>query len=138
RAVVEAGYADVVRADHPGPGVYTYWDYQQLRFPKREGMRIDFVLGSPAVESAVTGSFIDREERRGKGASDHATVVVDLEFCSPGRATPPGRAWCRVSSNGRVRSWGGVWARRRSPHRSRTRPSVPMGPPRTWRSGRAD
>src|SRR5699024_6240014 len=37
RAVVEAGYADVVRADHPGPGVYTYWDYQQLRFPKREG-----------------------------------------------------------------------------------------------------
>ena len=80
RAVVEAGYADVVRADHPGPGVYTYWDYQQLRFPKREGMRIDFVLGSPAVESAVTGSFIDREERKGKGASDHAPVVVDLSF----------------------------------------------------------
>ena len=80
RAVVEAGYADVVRADHPGPGVYTYWDYQQLRFPKREGMRIDFVLGSPAVESAVTGSFIDREERKGKGASDHAPVVVDLEL----------------------------------------------------------
>ncbi len=80
RAVVEAGYADVVRGDHPGPGVYTYWDYQQLRFPKREGMRIDFVLGSPAVESAVTGSFIDREERKGKGASDHAPVVVDLAF----------------------------------------------------------
>ena len=80
RAVVDAGYADVVRPDHPGPGVYTYWDYQQLRFPKREGMRIDFVLASPAVQSAVTGSFIDREERKGKGASDHAPVVVDLEF----------------------------------------------------------
>jgi exodeoxyribonuclease-3 len=80
RAVVDAGYADVVRPDHPGPGVYTYWDYQQLRFPKRQGMRIDFVLGSPAVQSAVTGSFIDREERKGKGASDHAPVVVDLEF----------------------------------------------------------
>jgi len=80
RAVVEAGYADVVRPDHEGPGVYTYWDYQKLRFPKKEGMRIDFVLGSPAVQSAVTGSFIDREERKGKGASDHAPVVVDLEF----------------------------------------------------------
>ncbi len=79
-AIVDAGYADVVRLDHPGPGVYTYWDYQQLRFPKREGMRIDFVLGSPAVQTAVTGSFIDREERKGKGASDHAPVVVDLEF----------------------------------------------------------
>ena len=80
RAVLEAGYADVVRGDHPGPGVYTYWDYQQLRFPKKEGMRIDFVLGTPAVQSAVTGSFIDREERKGKGASDHAPVVVDLEL----------------------------------------------------------
>lgn len=80
RAVVEAGFADVVRPEHPGPGVYTYWDYQQLRFPKKEGMRIDFVLGSPALQSAVRGSFIDREERKGKGASDHAPVVVDLEF----------------------------------------------------------
>ncbi|ATG51074.1 exodeoxyribonuclease III [Brachybacterium vulturis] len=80
RSVVDAGFADVVRGDHPGPGVFTYWDYQKLRFPKREGMRIDFVLGSPAVQSAVTGSFIDREERKGKGASDHAPVVVDLTF----------------------------------------------------------
>jgi exodeoxyribonuclease-3 len=80
RAVVDEGFADVVRPEHPGPGVYTYWDYQALRFPKKEGMRIDFVLGSPAVQKAVTGSFIDREERKGKGASDHAPVVVDLEL----------------------------------------------------------
>lgn len=80
RAVVEEGFADVVRPEHPGPGVYTYWDYQALRFPKKEGMRIDFVLGSPAVQGAVTGSFIDREERKGKGASDHAPVVVDLDL----------------------------------------------------------
>ena len=62
----------------PGPGVYTYWDYTQLRFPRREGMRIDFVLGSPALAARVTGASIDREERKGKGASDHAPVVVDL------------------------------------------------------------
>lgn len=80
RSVVEAGFADVVRPDHPGPGVYTYWDYQALRFPKKEGMRIDFVLGSPAVQARVTGSFIDRDERKGKGASDHAPVVVDLDL----------------------------------------------------------
>ncbi len=78
RAVVDAGYADVVRPHAPGPGVYTYWDYTQLRFPRREGMRIDFVLGSPALAGRVTGARIDREERKGKGASDHAPVVVDL------------------------------------------------------------
>lgn len=76
--VVEAGFADVVRPYTPGPGTYTYWDYTQLRFPKKQGMRIDFCLGSPAFAGAVTGAFIDREERKGKGASDHAPVVVEL------------------------------------------------------------
>ena len=42
-------------------------------------MRIDFVLGSPSLAQRVTGAFVDREERAGKGVSDHAPVVVDLE-----------------------------------------------------------
>jgi exodeoxyribonuclease-3 len=79
QAVVDAGFSDVVRPFAPGPGVYTYWDYTQLRFPRREGMRIDFVLASPALQKRVTGAFIDREARKGKGASDHAPVVVDLD-----------------------------------------------------------
>lgn len=77
-AVVDAGFADVVRPHAPGPGVYTYWDYTQLRFPRREGMRIDFILASPALAARVTGAVIDREARKGKGASDHAPVWVDL------------------------------------------------------------
>ena len=75
---VQAGYADVVRPYTPGPGVYTYWDYTQLRFPRREGMRIDFVLGSPEFARRVTAAEIDRQERKGKGASDHAPVIVEL------------------------------------------------------------
>ncbi|HUS21775.1 MAG TPA: exodeoxyribonuclease III [Aeromicrobium sp.] len=78
RAILETGFTDVVRPHTPGPGVYTYWDYKQLSFPKKRGMRIDFVLGSPALAERVTGAFIDREERKGKGPSDHAPVVVDL------------------------------------------------------------
>ena len=78
RAIVESGYADVARPFTPDPGVYTYWDYVRLRFPKNKGMRIDFVLGSPAFAARVTGATIDREERKGKGASDHAPVIVDL------------------------------------------------------------
>ena len=93
RGVVEAGFADVVRPYTPGPGVYTYWDYTQLRFPRREGMRIDFVLGSPALAGRVTGALIDREERKGKGASDHAPVIVDLARLRrlSGDAEPRGR-----------------------------------------------
>ena len=79
RAFLDSGYVDLVRPHAPGPGTYTYWDYQRLAFQKRRGMRIDFVLGSPALASRVAGAVIDREERKGAGASDHAPVVVELE-----------------------------------------------------------
>ena len=80
---IESSYADVVRPFTPGPGVYTYWDYTQLRFPKREGMRIDFVLASPALARRVVHAEIARDERKtGKNRigspSDHAPVVVDI------------------------------------------------------------
>lgn len=78
QAIVEAGYQDVVRPYAPGPGTYTYWDYQRLRFAKKEGMRIDFVLASPALAARVTHAEIVRDERKGKAPSDHAPVVVDL------------------------------------------------------------
>ncbi|WP_083947918.1 exodeoxyribonuclease III [Thermobifida cellulosilytica] len=78
QALVDTGFADAVRPHAPGPGVYTYWDYKGLSFPKRKGMRIDFVLSSPALSARVSGAVIDREERKGKGASDHAPVIVDL------------------------------------------------------------
>ncbi|MDU0348492.1 exodeoxyribonuclease III [Actinomyces sp. MRS3W] len=58
---------------------YTYWDYQKLRFPRNEGMRIDFIYGSAAFARRVTGAAIDRDERKGKGASDHVPVVVDID-----------------------------------------------------------
>lgn len=53
---------------------YTFWDYQALRFQKNEGMRIDlqFARGIEALSARV-----DRDERKGKGASDHVPVIVD-------------------------------------------------------------
>ena len=71
---MDAGYADVARPFTEGQ--FTYWDYTQLRFPRKEGMRIDFALASPALAARVTGAEIVREERKGKGASDHAPVVA--------------------------------------------------------------
>jgi exodeoxyribonuclease-3 len=78
-AIVDAQFADVVRSFTPGPAVYTYWDYTQLRFPKNRGMRIDFILGSPALAQRVTHAEIVREQRKGKTPSDHAPVLVELD-----------------------------------------------------------
>ncbi|MCM2422397.1 exodeoxyribonuclease III [Streptomyces sp. RKAG293] len=77
-ALREAGLTDVVPRPLKYDRPYTYWDYRQLGFPKNRGMRIDLVYGNEAFAKAVTDSYVDREERKGKGASDHAPVVVDL------------------------------------------------------------
>ena len=75
-ALAEAGMIEATRARVTN---YTYWDYQKLRFPRNEGMRIDFVYGSPAFEARVRSAAIDRDERKGKGASDHVPVVVEID-----------------------------------------------------------
>ncbi|MFD6533362.1 exodeoxyribonuclease III [Streptomyces sp. NPDC060184] len=79
-ALREEGLSDVVprplKYDHP----YTFWDYRELRFPKNKGMRIDLAYGNAPFTAAVKDAYVDREARKGKGASDHAPVVVDLEF----------------------------------------------------------
>ena len=43
-------------------------------------MRIDLVLGNDAFRSRVVDAYVDRDARKGKGASDHAPVVVDLDM----------------------------------------------------------
>ncbi|WP_125772827.1 exodeoxyribonuclease III [Antribacter gilvus] len=73
-----AGYTEVSREFVPAEHTYTYWDYQQLAFPKNKGLRIDFAYLTPALRARTTGVTIDREERKGKGASDHVPVIVDL------------------------------------------------------------
>lgn len=57
---------------------YTYWDYQKLRFPKNEGMRIDYVYASPALAAQAVDGKIDRDERKGQGASDHVPVIIEF------------------------------------------------------------
>ena len=74
------GLSDVfprpLKYDHP----FTYWDYRAGNFPNNKGMRIDLVYGNEAFASAVTDSYVDRNARKGKGPSDHAPIVVDLDL----------------------------------------------------------
>ncbi|MEO6532946.1 MAG: exodeoxyribonuclease III [Pseudolysinimonas sp.] len=78
-AALEAvGLTDVVRPLVPEG--FTFWDYKQLRFPRNEGLRIDFVLGNHAFADRVTGAQIHRNERKGDAPSDHVPVTVDLDL----------------------------------------------------------
>jgi len=77
-AFESAGISDVVRPIVPEG--YTYWDYKQLKFPRNEGLRIDFILGNEEFADLVTDASIHRDERKGDAPSDHVPVVVDLEL----------------------------------------------------------
>jgi len=60
------------------PEGYTYWDYKDLRFPRNEGMRIDFILSSPELTQKITSGSIERDERKGEGPSDHVPVISTI------------------------------------------------------------
>jgi exodeoxyribonuclease III len=76
QAVLDWGLVDVVPRPGKNDRPFTYWDYRAGMFHKDLGMRIDYVLATPSVP--VTDAWVDREARKGKGASDHAPIVVDV------------------------------------------------------------
>ncbi len=84
----DAGLHDVVRDRWPNERVFTYWDYRAGMFHQDLGMRIDLVLASASVEERVKAAWVDRQARKGRGPSDHAPVIVDLDEAPDGDIGP--------------------------------------------------
>jgi len=78
-ALRETGLTDVVPRIAKGPHPFTYWDYRAGAFHKGMGMRIDLVYANAALAGSVSDAWVDREARKGKGPSDHAPVIVELD-----------------------------------------------------------
>ncbi|MBJ7329226.1 MAG: exodeoxyribonuclease III [Solirubrobacteraceae bacterium] len=87
-ALQATGLHDVVRDRWPTERVFSYWDYRAGMFHKDLGMRIDLVLAGDAVADRVQAAWIDRQARKGKGPSDHAPVMVDLDEAPDGDIGP--------------------------------------------------
>jgi exodeoxyribonuclease III len=82
------GLRDVVRDRWPDERVFTYWDYRAGMFHQDLGMRIDLVLAGAPVAERVQAAWVDRHARKGKGPSDHAPVIVDLDEAPDGDIGP--------------------------------------------------
>lgn len=81
RALLAAGLTDLWRDLHPEQQAFSWWDYRGGAFHRKQGLRIDFLLGSPGARSALQAAEIDREwrkKREGLTPSDHAPVWADL------------------------------------------------------------
>ena len=78
-ALQEWGLVDGFRALYPERVAYSWWDYRRLGFPKNRGLRIDHILLTRPLFERCSAIEIDREERKGKGASDHAPVLASFD-----------------------------------------------------------
>jgi exodeoxyribonuclease-3 len=83
--VAEWGLTDAFRAVEPDTGVYSWWDYRRLGFPKNDGLRIDHIYTTTPLLDRAKSAYVDRDQRK-KGAcpdgtppSDHAPVVMDFD-----------------------------------------------------------
>jgi len=82
------GLRDVVRDRWPGERIFTYWDYRAGMFHRDLGMRIDLILAGATVAERVRAAWVDRKARKGRGPSDHAPVIVDLDEAPDGDIGP--------------------------------------------------
>lgn len=74
------GLVDTLRLHHPETGLFSWWDYRMLSFPKNRGLRIDAVLSDKSLAEKCTASGIDREMRKGKEPSDHAPIWAEFSL----------------------------------------------------------
>jgi exodeoxyribonuclease-3 len=76
----EAGLMDTLRIHHSESGLFSWWDYRMLAFPKNRGLRIDAILASKMLAVRCTDAGIEREMRKGKEPSDHAPVWAEFDL----------------------------------------------------------
>ena len=79
--LLDTGLTDLYRQHYPDEQMFSWWDYRGGAFHRKQGLRIDFILGTPEVAAAARDVVIDRDFRKkqdGLTASDHAPVYADL------------------------------------------------------------
>ena len=80
RSLLDLGLHDAFRLFEQPPKSWSWWDYRNLAFRRNQGLRIDQILVSAALKSAVEACTIDKLPRKNERPSDHAPVVVRLDL----------------------------------------------------------
>jgi exodeoxyribonuclease III len=76
--LLDLGLVDAFRLFEQPPKSWSWWDYRNLAFRKNQGLRIDHILVSQALKTAVSSCVIDKLPRKNERPSDHAPVVLEL------------------------------------------------------------
>ena len=79
RRLLDQGWTDALREQHPDEPMFTFWDYKRNRWPRDAGLRLDHLLLSPDIAGRLVAAGVDRDVRGLPDASDHAPAWVDIE-----------------------------------------------------------
>lgn len=80
RRLQNLGLTDAIRARHPQPELYSFWDYQAGAWNRDDGIRIDHVMLCPQAADMLSDCGIDKDVRGEEKPSDHVPVWVDLSL----------------------------------------------------------
>ncbi len=76
QGILDLGFTDLFRAQHPSAQEYSWWDYRMNAFKRKMGLRIDHILVSQALANACERCVIDKAPRALERPSDHAPVAA--------------------------------------------------------------
>jgi exodeoxyribonuclease III len=79
RRLLDQGWTDAIRAQHPDERIYTFWDYFRQHWQRNAGLRIDHLLLNAPARKRLEGAGVDRWVRGRPDASDHAPAWVLLK-----------------------------------------------------------
>jgi exodeoxyribonuclease-3 len=80
QSLLALGLVDAFRLFDQPENSFTHWDYRMGAFRRNFGLRIDHLLISEKLVPACRACAIDRVPRALKRPSDHAPVVLELDF----------------------------------------------------------
>ena len=80
--LLDLGLTDSLRQIHPEGAFYTWFDYRGAMFQRKQGLRIDHILTSRAMASALQDVQVDYDTRALERPSDHAPVWAQFADCA--------------------------------------------------------
>ena len=76
-ALIALGLHDAVRLFPQPERNFSWWDYRNMGFRRKQGLRIDHILISHALKPEARSCAVDVTPRRNERPSDHAPVVIE-------------------------------------------------------------
>ncbi|MFN2334871.1 MAG: exodeoxyribonuclease III, partial [Wenzhouxiangellaceae bacterium] len=76
--ILALGLADSYRLFEQPEREFSWYDYRQMAFRRKRGLRIDLLLCTEALRKNCIASTIDLEPRANERPSDHAPVTAEF------------------------------------------------------------